>query len=69
MVERRASRIAFNKTEAAHLLGVSVDFFDAHIAPELRCVHRGRRRLYSRQELDRWLHESAERQGDRRSTG
>jgi excisionase family DNA binding protein len=53
-------RIAFNKTEAAELLGVSVDFFDAHIAGEIRCVRRGRRRLYSETELRSWLDREAE---------
>lgn len=57
----RLQRLAFNKTEAAELLGVSVDFFDDHIARELKCVHRGRRRLYPLREVERWLDEQAER--------
>jgi excisionase family DNA binding protein len=56
-----ALRLAFNKTEAAQVLGISVDFFDAHVAHELRCVRRGRRRLYPLAELNRWLEQSAER--------
>lgn len=60
-------RLAFNKTEAATALGVSVDFFDEHIAGELRCVRRGRRRLYPLSELNRWLEQSAERAGCGRS--
>lgn len=54
-------RLAHNKTEAALVLGVSVDFFDEHIAPELRCVRRGRRRLYPQVELEGWLEREAER--------
>lgn len=54
-------RLAMNKTEAAQALGVSVDFFDDHVAHELRCVRRGRRRLYPVTELQRWLDKSAER--------
>jgi hypothetical protein len=53
-------KLAVNKTEAARLLGISVDFFDEHIAHELKCVRRGRRRLYAVNELQRWLDSSAE---------
>lgn len=54
-------RLAFNKTEAAGVLGVSVDFFDDHVSHEVACVRRGRRRLYPVSELKRWLEQSAER--------
>ena len=54
-----AARLALSKTEAAEALGVSVDFFDEHIAPELRIVRKGRRRLISVRELERWLDENA----------
>ena len=60
---REVTRMAFNKTDAAQALGVSVDFFDAHIAHDLRCVRRGRRRLYSVRELERWLDTHAELAG------
>lgn len=53
-------RLAHNKTEAARVLGVSVDFFDEHIAHELKCVRRGKRRLYPHWELVRWLDAEAE---------
>ena len=56
----RVARLAFNKTEAAEALGVSVDFFDHHIAHELRAVRRGRRRLYPLAEINRWLEQAAE---------
>lgn len=59
--KRQLPRLALSKTEAAEALGVSVDFLDAHIAHELRCVRRGRRRLYAVAELERWLAEQAER--------
>jgi hypothetical protein len=54
-------RLALNKTDAARALGVSVDFFDQHVAVELRCVRRGRRRLYPMAELVAWLDRTAER--------
>lgn len=54
-------RLALNRTDSAAALGVSVDFFDEHVAHELRCVRRGRRRLYPIREIERWLDETAER--------
>jgi hypothetical protein len=40
---------------------VSVDFFDTHVARELRIVRRGRRRLIPLRELERWLESNAAR--------
>jgi hypothetical protein len=54
-------RLALSKTEAAAALGVSVDFFDEHVAPELRIVRRGRRRLVPLREIERWLDANAAR--------
>jgi len=54
-------RLALSKDEAAAALGVSIDFFDAHIAHELRIVRRGRRRLIPLRELERWLESNAAR--------
>ena len=54
-------RLALSKVEAASALGVSVDFFDQHVMPELRVVRRGRRRLIPVAELQRWLSDSAHR--------
>ena len=52
-------RLALSPDEAAAAVGVSRDFFDEHVAPELRIVRRGRRRLIPVRELERWLEESA----------
>lgn len=52
-------RLALSPDEAAAALGVSRDFFDEHIRHELRLIYRGRRRLVSVRELERWLAESA----------
>ena len=54
-------RLALSKTEAAAALGVSIDFFDAHVAHEIRIVRRGRRRLIPFRELERWLESNAAR--------
>ena len=55
------SRLALSKCEAADALGVSVDFLEEHVMPELRVVRRGRRRLIPVRELERWLEENAAR--------
>jgi hypothetical protein len=40
--------------EAAEALGVSPDYFDEHIRPELKLIRRGRLVLVSLRELERW---------------
>ena len=52
-------RLALAPAEAAQALGVSRDFYDQHIAPELRIIRRGRRRLVPVRELERWLEREA----------
>ncbi len=52
-------RLALSKTEAAETLGVSVDFFDKHVAPDLKIARKGRRCLVPIRELDRWLQDNA----------
>ena len=42
-------------------IGVSLDFFDEHVRPELRVVWRGRRVLVPIRELERWLDREASR--------
>jgi hypothetical protein len=54
-------RIALTPSEAAAALGVGPDFFDANVAPELRLIRRGRKRLVPVAELERWTAENAER--------
>jgi hypothetical protein len=55
-----SDRLAFNKNEAASTLGVSVEFFERYVEPDVRFVRRGRRRLYPLAELIWWLWRSAE---------
>ena len=52
-------RLALSRAEAAEAIGVSLHFFDEHVAGELRVVYRGRRRLVPIRELERWLAENA----------
>ena len=54
-------RIALTPPEAAAAIGVGPDFFDANVAPELRLVRRGRKRLVPVSELERWTAENASR--------
>jgi len=53
-------RIALTPAEAAAAIGVGPDFFDANVAPELRLIRRGRKRLVPVIELERWISENAE---------
>jgi hypothetical protein len=54
-------RFALTPPEAAAAIGVGPDFFDAEVAPELRMIRRGRKRLVPVTELERWVAESAGR--------
>lgn len=54
-------RIALTPAEAAAAIGVGPDFFDQKVAPELRMIRRGRKRLIPVTELERWAAENAER--------
>ena len=57
---RPAPRLALNVEEACAALGVSWDFWHDHIAPEVRIVRRGRRKLVAASELQRWLDRNSE---------
>lgn len=56
---RQPPRLALRVSEAAAALGVSVDYFSARIAPDLRVVRDGRTKLVPVEELRRWLDEHA----------
>lgn len=53
--------IALAKPDAAAALGVSVDSFERYIQADVRCIRRGRLRLYPVAELQRWADDNAER--------
>lgn len=55
MKSRPIPRLALSPDEASAALGVSRDFFDDHIAHEIRIVRRGRRKLVAIAEIQRWL--------------
>ncbi|MEJ7790981.1 MAG: hypothetical protein WKF65_03295 [Gaiellaceae bacterium] len=51
--------------EAAAMLGISRDFFDEHVKPELRIIRRGSKTiLIPVAELERWVDRSAARWSD-----
>jgi hypothetical protein len=52
-------RLALSPDEAASALGVSRDFLDEHISPELRWIRRSRRKLVAVRELERWLEKAS----------
>ena len=54
-------RLGYSKPEAAAALGMSVDSFERHVQPELRVIRRGKLRIFSRRELERWLDENQQR--------
>lgn len=54
-----SERLALTKSEAARSLGVSLDYFNDHIASELKWVRRGRRQLVSVRQLEAWLEKTA----------
>lgn len=60
MADRQVPRIALTPPEAAEALGVGVTFFDQEVAPELRVIRRGRKRLIPVKELERWTTDNAE---------
>jgi hypothetical protein len=53
-------RIALTPSEAAAAIGVGPDFFDANVAPQLRLIRRGRKRLIPVHELEQWVAENSE---------
>ena len=57
-------RLTLSPDEAAASLGVSRDYFDEHVAPELRIVRVGRRRLVPLRELEEWIDRHAARAVD-----
>ena len=58
---QRISRLALSPNEAATSLGVSRDYFDEHVGPELRWIRRGRRKFVPVRTLEQWLEHSAVR--------
>lgn len=57
-------RLALSPSEAAALLGISRDHFDAHVGPFLPIVRLGRRKLVPVKALEDWLDHSASLGGD-----
>jgi len=54
-----APTLALRPEQAAAALSLSRDFFDEHVAGELRWIRRGRLKIVEVAELSRWLSENA----------
>lgn len=54
-------RLALTVAEACESLGVSHDFWTAHVAPEIPVVRRGSRKLIAVSQLQAWLERNSER--------
>jgi hypothetical protein len=52
-------RFALTPPEAAAAIGVGPDFFEENVAPELRLIRRGRKRLVPVTEIERWVSQAA----------
>lgn len=52
-------RVALSADNAAQALDMSRDHFDRHVAPHLRTIRTGRRKLYPVSELARWAEREA----------
>jgi excisionase family DNA binding protein len=59
VVEAPRLRLALTPMELAEALGVSRDFVDEHVLPELRVIRRGRKVLVAVSEVERWLSASS----------
>jgi len=53
--------VALTKPDAARALGMSIDSFERYVMADVRCIRRGRLRLFPVAELQRWADENAER--------
>ncbi len=52
--------IALPKPDAAAALGMSVDSFERYVMADVRCIRRGRLRLFPVEELSKWANDNAE---------
>ena len=59
--KRSAPALALGVEQACDALGVSWDTWKEHIAPDVRIVRIGRRKLIAVSELQRWLDDHGER--------
>lgn len=56
-----ARPIALAKPAAAAALGMSIDSFERYVMRDVRCIRRGKLRLFPVAELERWADDNAER--------
>ena len=56
-----AVALCLSRVQAAEALGVGLDWFDAHVKPDIRVISKGRRVLIPVTELERYVNEQAGR--------
>lgn len=61
MNDRAVPVVALRVDEAARALGVSRDWFDLHVKPEVPHIRRGRTVLFSVKALEKWAEANMER--------
>jgi excisionase family DNA binding protein len=61
MSDRAGPVVALRTDEAAQALGVSRDWFDQHVKPEVPHIRRGRTLLFSVKALEKWAEANMER--------
>ena len=53
--------IAVGRAQASRMVSMSQDHFERHVAPALRVIRSGRRKLYLVRDIERWAEQSAAR--------
>jgi hypothetical protein len=56
-----APRLTVGRTEGAQMLSMSPDHFARHVAPELKVIRSGRRKLYLTRDIEQWAEQNAAR--------
>jgi hypothetical protein len=54
-------RLTVGRTEGAAMLSMSPDHFDRHVAPDLRVIRSGRRKLWLVRDIETWAEQHAAR--------
>jgi len=60
-VEDGAPCLAVQHKDAPDVLGMGKTSFEKYVGPEVRCVRRGKMRVYPVRDLEGWLQRNAER--------
>lgn len=56
-------RLTLTRAEAAAAMGISLRHFQRHVQPHLKCIYSGQLRLYTVEEIQRWIDLQASHNG------